>query len=155
MHRLSCVKESDIHAIVPPTLPLNLPVNQQQQQQQQISTSSNSLLPAAPLASSISVTSSLTSARPPIINHSVSWSTTTDTTKVDTLRVGRTVSLMNNDLRNRSNPVLDNEIEHLKKRLAELEEKEDFSLDSIYQQEYLEIQNRIKLLEEKQNSGGR
>jgi cell shape-determining protein MreC len=125
-----------------------------QLQQQQLSTSSNSLVPAAPLASSISVTSSLKSARPPTINHSVSWTTTTDTTKADILRVGRTVSLMNNDLRNRSNPVLTNEIERLKKRLAELE-KEDLSLDSIYQQEYLEIQDRLKLLEEQQNSGGR
>jgi hypothetical protein len=158
MHRLSYIKESDIHAIVPLTLPLNLSSNQppppQQQQPQQLSTSSNSLLPTAPLASSISVTSSLNSARPPTINHSVSWSTTTDTNKADTSHVGRTRSLINSDIRNRSNSILINEIEHLKKRLIELE-KEDLSLDSIYQQEYLEIENRLKLLEEKQISGGR
>jgi hypothetical protein len=157
MHRLSCVKESDIRALVPLTLPLNSSSNeqhQQQQQKQQLSTSSNSLLPAAPLASSISVTSSLNSARQPPINHSISWSTTTDTAKADILHVERTVSLMNSDIRNSSNLMITDEIEHLKNRLIELE-NEDLSLDSIYQQEYLEIKNRLKMLEEKQFSGGR
>jgi hypothetical protein len=153
MHRLSCVKETDIHAVIPPILPLNSSSNQHQQLQQ-LSTSSNSLLAAAPLASSISVTSSLNSTRQQTINHSISWSTTTDTTKIDPSRIGRTISLINSDIQNRSNSIISNEIEHLKKRLTELE-KENLSLDSIYTQEYIEIKNRLKILEEKRLSSGR
>ena len=153
IRHLSTVKETDTHAVIPSTLLSNSSSNQQQQQQQ-LSFSSNSVLTAAPLASSISVTSSLNSARQPIINHSISWSPAPDSTKIDTLRVGRTVSLINSDTRNLNNSILSNEIEHLQKRLLELE-KEDLTLNSIYQQEYIEIKNRLKTLEEKQFSGGR
>ncbi len=100
------------------------------------------------------MTSSLNSTRQPTINHSVSWSTTTDTALGENSRVGRTISLINSDARNRSNSILSNEIECLKNRLIELE-KENLSLDSIYKQEYLEIKTRLKLLEEKQFGGGR
>jgi hypothetical protein len=134
IHRLSSVKEAD--------MPSTLPLNPSSSNQQHLSTSSNSLLAAAPLASSISVTSSLNSTRPQTINHSVSWSTTTDTKKPDALHVERTVSLMNDDLRTRTNSI---EIEHVKKRLTELEEK-DLTLNSIYKQEYIELKNRLKIL---------
>ncbi|CAF3018489.1 unnamed protein product [Rotaria sp. Silwood2] len=160
IHRLPSVKEVDVPAITPSIVPSNSFSNQQQQQQQEedqqqppLSTSSNSSLAAAPLASSISVTSSLNSHRQRAINHSVSWSIATDIKKTDISRVGRTISLNNSDIRSYNNPLIPNEIERLKERLIELE-KEDLTLNSIYNQEYIEIKNRIKILEEKQLSGG-
>jgi hypothetical protein len=98
VHRISSIKESDILNIVSPS-----------SEQQQHSNSSNSLLTVAPLASSISVTSSLN-----------------------------------------STVVLSNEVEHLKKCLIELEQ-ENVSLNPILQQRYLDIQNRLKILQDKQN----
>ncbi|CAF0923247.1 unnamed protein product [Rotaria sp. Silwood1] len=152
IHRLPSVRETDVPAITSSIIPSNSFSNQQNQQQ--LSTSSNSLLTAAPLASSISVTSSLNSHRQRAINHSVSWSMTTDTKKRDISHVGRTISLNNSDIRSYNNPIIPNEIERLKKRLIELE-KEDLTLNSIYNQEYVELKNRIKILEEKQLSGGK
>ena len=149
------MKESDVNAIIASssssTDEQSQPL-QQEQQQQQFSSSSNSLLAVAPLASSISVTSSLNSARQPIINHSISWSTTTDAAKSDALRVGRTLSLLNNNNPAiRSNSDVNNEIEQLKERLKELEQHEEtFVFDSTSQQEYLQLQTRLKSLEEKQ-----
>jgi hypothetical protein len=61
---------------------------------------------------------------------------------------------MNNNIRNRNNTILTDEIEHLKRRLIELE-KEDLTLNSVYQQEYIELKNRLKILEEKLLSDGR
>jgi hypothetical protein len=151
IHRLSSVKEADILTLAPSTLPLNPSFSKQHHLS---TTSSNSFLTAAPLASSISVTSSLNSARQQTINHSLSWSATADTKKADTIHVGRTVSLMNNNIRNRNNTILTDEIEHLKRRLIELE-KEDLTLNSVYQQEYIELKNRLKILEEKLLSDGR
>ena len=151
-HPLSSVKENDDNAIDPPLLlPSSSSSNEEQPQPlQQYSSSSNSLLAVAPLASSISVTSSLNSARQPTINHSISWSTTTDATKSDAKRVGRTISLMNNNnTTNRLNAIVNNEIERLRKRLIELE-REQSSFDSNSQQEYLQLQIRLKELEGKQ-----
>lgn len=68
-------------------------------------TSSNSLLAAAPLASSISVTSSSNS----------------------------------------------DSIEQLKKCLDDLR-RENYSADPVLQQRYIELENRLKLLQEKQNT---
>jgi hypothetical protein len=56
--------------------------------------------------------------------------------------------LINSEPRNRNNSIISSEIDHLKKRLLELE-KEDLTLNSIYQQEYIEIKNRLKNLEGK------
>lgn len=155
-HRLSCVKESDVSAILPSSSSSTDEQAQPlQQQQQQCSSSSNSLLAVAPLASSISVTSSLKSARQPIINHSISWSTTTDARKSDTTHVGRTISLMNNNdpstvMRSNSTDV-NNEIEQLKQRLTELEQQEEtFVFDSASEREYRQLQTRLKSLEDKQ-----
>ena len=132
VHRLSSVREADILAMSTPSPADRLA---------RVSASTNSLVSAAPLASSISFTSSLNSARPPAINHSISWSTTTNTTVANTRRVGRTISLMNNELRAGSD-----EVEELKKRLLELE-KEDLTSNSLSQQEYLAIRNRLRTLE--------
>ncbi|UJR08291.1 hypothetical protein I4U23_012562 [Adineta vaga] len=87
--RLSSIKESDIRT--------NLQMNP-----------SNSLAMNAPLASSISVTSSL--------------------------NIG---------------PVFTNEVEHLKKYLVDLEQ-ENLSSNSILKQKYVNIQNRLKILEKQQ-----
>lgn len=122
--------------------------------QPQLSTSSHSLIAAAPLASSISVTSSLNSHRQRAINHSISWSTATDTKKLETIRVGRTISLINSDIQSPNNSIILNEIERLNTRLIELE-NQDLTLNSIYHQEYIEIKSRIKNLEEKLISGGK
>ncbi|UJR37960.1 hypothetical protein I4U23_030644 [Adineta vaga] len=156
IRHLSTIEETDIPLSTPTTLPIYSSFGpEQQQQQQQLSFSSNSLLVAAPLASSVSVTSSLNSTRQPIINHSVSWSTTTDTkTQFDTSRVGRTVSLIHSDTRNRKNSIISNEIDYLRKHLCELE-KQDLSTNSIYKDEYFETKARLKSLEEKQFIGGR
>ncbi|CAF1046693.1 unnamed protein product [Adineta steineri] len=88
--RLSSIKESDVKT----SMQLN---------------SSNPLLITAPLASSISVTSSLN-----------------------------------------SGSVLLNDIEYLKKRLIELEQ-ENYSLNPILKQRYIEIENHLKILQSKQN----
>jgi len=98
IQRLSSIKESDIKTIQS----LNSPSDQQQQQL----TSSNSLLTVAPLASSISVTSSLNSGS----------------------------------------------IEHLKKCLNDLE-KENYSSDPKLKQRYIEIENRLKILQDKFQNG--
>jgi hypothetical protein len=97
IQRLSSIKESDIKIIQS----LNSPSDQQQQL-----TSSNSLLTVAPLASSISVTSSLNSGS----------------------------------------------IEHLKKCLNDLE-KDNYSSDPILKQRYIEIENRLKILQDKFQNG--
>lgn len=155
MHRLSYVKQTDL----PPTIQhANLSLknpsesNKSHKLLQALSTSSNSLLAAAPLASSISVTSSLNSSRqlPSTINHSISWSTTTGYAKTDAQRVARTVSLMNSNIRTRSSTVLEDQIEQITKRLNQLE-KEDLTFDSVYKQEYIELKNRLKFLEEQIN----
>ena len=145
VHRLSSVQEADINAISTPLLsdqrdhPATAAIPH-------ASMSSHSLLSAAPLASSISFTSSLNSTRPPAINHSISWSTTTNTTVANTRHVGRTISLMNNDLRGRSTARGSDEVEQLKQRLFELE-KEDLTRSSVSQQEYLAIRNRLKTMD--------
>ncbi|CAF0722151.1 unnamed protein product [Adineta steineri] len=158
IRHLSTIEETDMLSGTPSILPIYSSFNQhqrqEQQQQQQFSTSSNSLLTAAPLASSISVTSSLTSARQPTINHSISWSTTTDTKKADVLRVGRAVSLINSNSQNRHNSIISNEIESLKQRLLELE-KEDLTLNSPSKEEYIKIKHRLKNFEDIHFSGGR
>ncbi|CAF1562553.1 unnamed protein product [Adineta ricciae] len=156
IRHLSTIEEAEIPADTPTTLPIySFEPQHDQAQHQPLSLSSNSLLTAAPLASSISVTSSLNSTRQPTINHSLSWSTTTDTkSPVGLPRVGRTISLIHSDTRNRRNSIVSNEIEHLRKRLCELE-KEDLSLNSIYKDEYLETKARLKTLEEKQFIGSR
>jgi hypothetical protein len=93
IQRLSSIKESDIKLIQSITSPTT---------QQQTLTSSNSLLTVAPLASSISVTSSSNSGS----------------------------------------------IEHLKKCLNDLRHESDSS-DPIVKQRYIEIENRLKLLQDK------
>ncbi|CAF0756579.1 unnamed protein product [Rotaria sordida] len=152
IYRLPSVRETDVPTMTSSFIPSNSFSNQQQQQQ--LSTSSKSLLTAAPLASSISVTSSLNSHRQRAINHSVSWSMTTDTRKPDVSHVARTISLNNSEMRSYNNPIMTNEIERLKKRLIELE-KEDLTLNSIYNQEYIEIKDRLNILEKEQLSGGK
>ena len=61
---------------------------------------------------------------------------------------------MNSDIRTRNNSAISAEIEHLKKRLIELE-NEDLTLNSIYKQEYIEIKSRLQLLDDKQLRDGR
>lgn len=144
VHRLSSVQEADINAISTPR-----PSDQHDHTAPAVphaSMSSHSLLSVAPLASSISFTSSLNSTRPPAINHSISWSTTTNTTVANTRHVGRTISLMNSDLRVRSPARGSDEVEQLTQRLFELE-KEDLTRSSASQQEFLAIRNRLKTME--------
>ncbi|CAF3899110.1 unnamed protein product [Rotaria magnacalcarata] len=110
-HRLPSVKETD----VPATTPLIVPSNSfSNHSQQPLSTSSNSLLAAAPLATSISVTSSLNCNRQRAMNHSVSWSMTTDTKKPNIPRIGRATSLNHGDQQSHNTPLITNEIERLK-----------------------------------------
>lgn len=150
IQRLRSAKEPDVPTAAPSIIPSSSFSNNQQQP---LSTSSNSLLAAAPLASSISVTSSLNSHRQRTINHSVSWSITTDTKKFDTTRVGRAISLNNNTQTQNNTPMIANDIERLKKRLLELE-NQDLTNNSIYNDEYIEIKTRLETLEEEQKSGG-
>ena len=113
-HRLSSIKETDVNTISPlnrPQSTSSYDTYPKQQSRQQFSASSNSLLVAAPLASSISVTSSLNSSRQATINHSVSWSTTTDTTRAASSHVARTISLLNSDIRTGPKRAVSNEIE--------------------------------------------
>ena len=171
LQRLSCVKEDDINLLLssanpsplptpfppPPPPPPSAPSSAMPllpststpidtsftYPGQHASPSCHSSLSTAPLASSISFTSSLNSARPAIINHSVSWSTAGDTTKPTISNVPRTMSLMNSNLRSRISSTDSNEILRLKQRLAELE-KEDLINNATVHQEYLDIQNRLK-----------
>ncbi|CAF3238792.1 unnamed protein product [Rotaria socialis] len=117
-HRLPSVKETDVPATTPSIVPSNSFSNHSQQP---LSASSNSLLAAAPLATSISVTSSLNYNRQRAMNHSVSWSMTTDTKKTNISRIGRATSLNHSDIQSHNTPLITNEIERLKKRLIELE----------------------------------
>ena len=147
--RLPFVKETNTTTVVPSIVPLNSFSNQEQEQP---STSSYSLIAVAPLASSVSVTSSLNSNRQQTINHSASWSLPEDAKQIDLLQIGRATSLINNDMQSYRNSVISNETERLRQRLTELE-KQDLRLCSISNEEYIEIEKRKKVLEEKQLSG--
>lgn len=107
IQRLSSIIESDIKTFQSLTSRSDQQQQQQysQQQQHQQLTSSNSLLTVAPLASSISVTSSLNSSS----------------------------------------------IEHLKKCLNDLQH-ENYQSDPVLKQRYKEIENRLKILQDKQHN---
>ena len=154
IQRPSHINEADIDELIgsisgPPPAPLTKESLENPPLSKQDLNSCKSSISTAPLASSISFTSSLHSSRPPVINHSVSWSTATEPHRTKDSNVTRTVSLMNNDLRTRTSSILNADIEQLRQRLIELE-KEDLSSNSLYHLEYLQIQNRLKILE---NSG--
>jgi len=175
LQRLSCVKEDDINLLLSSTSPSSLPSRLPppppppacssiamllpssstpidtsfNYPEQHASPSCHSSLSTAPLASSISFTSSLNSTRPQIINHSVSWSTTGEANKPTTSNVPRTMSLINSQMRSRISSIDSNEIQQLKQRLIDLEKQEDFQTNSTIRQEYLQIQDRLKTLTEK------
>ena len=94
-HRLPSVKETNVKIIAPSSVPLN---SFSRHQQQQPSTSSYSLTAVAPLASSISATSSLNSNREGTINQSASWSLPEDIKRMSLSHIGRGTSLINNDM---------------------------------------------------------
>lgn len=150
IRHLATIEETDVPSALPNTLPIYSAFDPGQQQQQR-TLSSNSLLTAAPLASSVSVTSSLNSARQPTINHSMSWSQTTDVKPTDAPRVGRTVSLNHHDMPCATGSIVAREIDRLRQRLLDLE-KEELSLNSAHAEEYLETKSRLRNLEEKQFS---
>ena len=104
IHRLSSVKESDVRKIQPS---IGLVKSASSSTEQAKASVSNSLLTVAPLASSVSVASSLN-----------------------------------------SSSVLTNEIEYLKRCLSELEQ-ETPSATLTVQPKYHEIQQRLKVLQEK------